>query len=186
MGITGAIVLWAGVGLGQPDGPAVEVAPEPRPAAPAVAVTAIPGGYRVALNRQSADRLQQLLDGTDEQAVAAALRDRAKAMKDAPEPDEKGAATLELIAFAAAGQLPGLRRALAENTGPAGAVVTVTGLQAPKAKLPFRKPRPRLERAAGALRDNMALLPADAREAVEALRAVGRTTPLFWKVEPLP
>ncbi|MBX9583311.1 MAG: hypothetical protein K2X87_23665 [Gemmataceae bacterium] len=178
MGI-GSLVLWGGMALGQPDGPA-EVAPEPRPAAPPVAVAAVPGGYRIALNRRTADRLSDLLAGTDEQAIAAALRDRARAA------DEKDAATLELIALVATSQLPGFRQALAEKTGPAGAVVTVTGLQAERAKLPFRKPRPRLERAAGLLRENMAVLPADAREAVEALRAVGRTTPLFWKVEPLP
>lgn len=179
-------VLVMAVAVGQPDVPVVEVAPEPRPAAPGVAVTAIPGGYRVALNRRSADRLSDLLARTDEKAVAGALRDRAKAMKADPAADEKDAAKLELIAFVAASQLPGFRQALAEKTGPAGAVVTVTGLQAERAKLPFRQPRPRLERAAGLLRDNMAVLPADAREAVEALRAVGRTTPLFWKVEPLP
>jgi hypothetical protein len=181
--VIGSLLL--AVAVGQPDVPA-EVAPEPRPAAPPVAVTAIPGGYRVALNRRAADRLYALLDRTDEQAIAAALRDRAEALKDGPEPDGKGAATLELIAFVTASQLPGFRQALAENTGPAGAVVTVTGLQADRAKLPFRKPRPRLERAAGLLRENMAVLPADAREAAEALRAVGRTTPLFWKVSPLP
>lgn len=181
MGI-GSLLLWAGVAVGQPDGPPAEVAPDPRPAAPAVAVTAVPGGYRVALNRRSADRLQDRLDRTDEEAVAAALRDRAKAIKDGPEPDEKTAATLELIAFLASSQLPGFRQALAENTGPAGAVVTVTGLQADRVK--FRKPRPRLERAAGLLRDAMPVLPDDARAAVEALRAVGRTTPLYWKVEP--
>ena len=178
MGI-GALVL--AVAVGQPDVAAVEVAPEPRPAAPAVAVTAVPGGYRVALNRRSADRLYDLLARTDEQAVAGALRDRAKASD-----DEQEAAKLELIAVLATSQLPGLRQQLGEKTGPAGAAITVTGLQAAKAKMPFRKPRPRLERAAELLRENMAALPADAREAVEALRAVGRTTPLFWKVSPIP
>jgi hypothetical protein len=34
------------------------------------------------------------------------------------------------------------------------------------------------------VRGAMPLLPDDAREAVETLRAVARTTPLFWKVEP--
>jgi hypothetical protein len=66
--------------------------------------------------------------------------------------------------------------------GPNGAVVTMTGLQAPAVK--FRKPRPVLERAVGVVRGVMPLLPDDAREAVEAMRAVARTTPLFWKVEP--
>jgi hypothetical protein len=41
-----------------------------------------------------------------------------------------------------------------------------------------------LEKALEAVRGAMPLLPDDAREAVEALRAVARTTPLFWKVEP--
>lgn len=173
----GVFAIWVAAA-----GPAdVPAAPEPRPAAPAVAVTAVPGGYRIALNRRSADRLQQLLDGADEQAVAAALRDQARATADGAD-----AAKLELIAFVATSQLPGFRQQLGEKTGPAGAVVTVTGLQAPQAKLPFRKPRPVLERAAGALRENMAALPPDARAVAEALRAVGRTTPLFWKVEPLP
>lgn len=176
-------VCWA-VGPVPPDEPppveVVEVAPAPRVARPAVAVTPVPGGYTVALSRPATDRLAALLARTDEAAVAA-LRGAAKE-KRAADPEDTTAATLELLAFVASSQLPGFREALAEKTGPAGVVVTVTGLQAPEVK--FK--RPRLAKAAGLLRQAMPLLPADARAAVDGLRAVGRTTPLAWKVEPQP
>src|SRR5207302_42643 len=97
-------------------------------------------------------------------------------------PDDQTAATLEMIAFVVSTQLPGFKKALSENMGPQGVVITMTGLQADKIK--FAKPRPRLEKALETVRGVMPLLPDEARDAVEAVRAVARTTPLFWKVEP--
>ena len=41
-----------------------------------------------------------------------------------------------------------------------------------------------LEKALEAVGGVMPLLPDEAKDAVEAVRAVARTTPLFWKVEP--
>ncbi|MDB5313226.1 MAG: hypothetical protein JWO38_7428 [Gemmataceae bacterium] len=184
------LVLASGVVLIPPDVPPpvgapwpVEVAPPPHVPAPPVAVVAVRGGYQVSLNRGMAERLQDILDRTDEKQIATALRDLAKEKKEGAKPDEDTAATLELVAFVVSSQLPGFKKAMRENMGPGGVVITMTGLQAPAVK--FRKPRPRLERAVGAVRGAMPLMPDDAREAVEALRAVARTTPLFWKVDPL-
>lgn len=174
------MVLLAFTGV--PDGPtmAPEIAPPPRAAGPAVAVEAVKGGYRVTMSRGAAERLQLAVDQTDEKDVAASLRDLARDKKEGATPDPEGAAKLELIAFLVANQLPGFKKLLRENTGPGGAVITVTGLQAPAVKFG----RPRLDRIAGRVRGVMPLLPDDARGAVEALRAVGRTTPLSWTVEP--
>jgi hypothetical protein len=169
----------------------VEVAPPPRlPGvapllpelpAPPFSLTAVPGGYRVTLNRQTAELLCDALGRVDEKDLTAALKKAAKDRKEA-DPDSDTAKTLELLAFATASQLPGFKKSLAENMGPGGVVVTVTGIQAPG--IVFKRPRPLLEAGFGAMRRVMPLLPEDARDAVEAMRAVARTTPLFWKVEP--
>jgi hypothetical protein len=159
----------------------VEVAPAPHLPSPPFSLAAVKGGYRVSLNRRTAELLQDALDRIDEKELAAKLREKAKERKEA-DPDDSTVATLEMIAFAVQTQLPGFKKSLAENMGLDGVVITLTGLQKPT--VTFRKPRPRLERAAELVRDVMPLLPAEAREAVEAMRAVARTTPLFWKVEP--
>jgi hypothetical protein len=163
-------------------GDPVEVAPPPRAVGSPVSVVAVKGGYQVWLNRRTAERLADALAKTDEKQLAAALRDLAKDQKDGDKPDEATAAKLELAAFVVSSQLPGFKAALAQNMGPGGVVITFTGLQAPTVK--FARPRPVLERAAGVVRGAMPLMPAEAREAVEALRAVARTTPLLWTVEP--
>jgi hypothetical protein len=163
--------------------PLPEVAPEPHLPASPLAIAAVKGGYQITLNRASAEQLCDTLAQADEKEIAAALRKIAKDRKDgAKNPDDQTAATLEMIAFVVSSQAPGFKKALAEKMGPGGAVITLTGLQAPVVK--FSKPRPRLEKALEAVRGAMPLLPDDAREAVETLRAVARTTPLFWKVEP--
>jgi hypothetical protein len=164
----------------QPD--VIEVAPFPRAVHPPVQIVAVKGGYQVYLNRRTAEWLADALEDVDEKDVAARLRKRAKEKKEADSPDEDAARTLEMIAFAVSTQLPGFRKALAEKTGPGGAVVTLTGFQSPAVK--FKKPRPKLQKAAEVVRGVMPLLPGEAREVVEALRAVARTKPLFWKVEP--
>ncbi|MFO0802390.1 MAG: hypothetical protein U0791_04610 [Gemmataceae bacterium] len=156
------------------------VAPPPHEPAPPVSVAAIKGGYTVSLNRETAELLRDSLNGTDEKDVAATLRKFAKDKKEA-DPDDKTAATLELIAFVVANQLPGFKKNLNANIGPRGAVITLTGLQADKVKFPNR---PKLEQALATARSVMPLLPEEARDVMEAFRAVGRTTPLFWKVEP--
>lgn len=163
--------------------PIVEVAPEPHLPASPVSVSAVKNGYQVALNRATAEMLRDALAKSDEKEIAATLRKMAKEKKDgANDPDNQTAATLEMIAFVVSTQLPGFKKALSENMGPGGVVITMTGLQAPTVK--FSKPRPRLEKALETVRGVMPLLPDEAKDAVEALRAVGRTTPLFWKVEP--
>lgn len=167
---------------GVPEGP-IEIAPPPRVVVPPVAIAAIPGGYQIRLNRVATDRLQGILDRTDEKEVANGLRQLAKGQKEGANPDEEAAAKLELIAFLVSSQLPGFKKSLRDNSGPGGAVITVTGLQAPAVK--FRKPRPRLERAVEVVRGTMPLMPPEGRDAIEALRAIARTTPLLWKVEPL-
>jgi hypothetical protein len=162
--------------------PAVEVAPPPRLASPPVAVVAIEGGYEIHMNRRTAERLAAALADADEKQIAATLKDLAKQRReDAGEDDEKAAA-LELAAFLVVSQLPGFKKELDANMGPGGVVVRVTGLQAPTVK--FKKPRPRLEKAVEVVRGVMPLLPDDARDVIESLRAVARTTPLNWKVEP--
>ena len=183
----GQLVLWTmALGIGQPiDLP--PVAPPPAAVGPRVSVSAAPGGYRITLARGPAELLRDALDGADEKQIAKALRDEAKRRKDEKKDDPDGpstdnAATLELVAFLVSTQLPAFKKSLRENMGPHGVVISVAGLQAPKVQ--FRRPRPRLERAAEALRNAMPLLPEEAREAVEAMRAVARTTPLVWKVEP--
>ena len=179
----GVVVWWTlGLGLGQPAG-LPEVAPPPPAVGPRVSVAAAPGGYRITLARGPAELLRDALDGADEKQIAKALRDEAKKRKDDPDkPDADNAATLELVAFLVSTQLPAFKKSLRENMGPHGVVISIGGLQAPKVQ--FRRPRPKLERAAEALRNAMPLLPEEAREVVEALRAVARTTPLVWKIEP--
>jgi len=154
------------------------VAPPPHEPTP-LAVAAIKGGYTVTLNRESAEMLRDALNGTDEKEVAATLRKFAKDKK-AADPDDKTAATLELVAFVVSSQLPGFKKSLTENIGPRGTVITLAGLQADKVKIPNR---PKLEQALAIVRGVMPLLPEEAKDVMEALRAVGRTTPLFWKVE---
>lgn len=182
------VVLCSGIVAAPPDvpppaaPPVLEVAPPPHVPLPPVRIVAVQGGYKIGLNRPTADRFRDALARADEKDIAAALRKMAQDQKQGANPDEQTAATLEMIAFVVSSQLPGFKKALAENMGPNGVVITVTGLQAPAVK--FRKPRPALERVVGVVRGVMPLLPDDAREAVEAMRAVARTTPLFWKVEP--
>jgi hypothetical protein len=159
------------------------VAPAPHVPCSPVSFAAVKGGYRVSLNRATAEMLADALMNTDEKEVAASLRKIAKDKKEgASNPDDQTAATLEMIAFVVSSQLPGFKKAMSDNMGPQGVVITMTGLQADKIK--FAKPRPRLERALETVRGVMPLLPEEAQEALEAMRAVGRTTPLFWKVEP--
>ena len=161
-----------------------EMAPLPRPAGPPAVVVATKNGYQVILNRTTTEALQQILDKTDEKQVANSIREKAKEAKTGPAPDENKAATLDLVAFLVSSQVPEFRKALHESAGPGGVIITITGLQAPK--VTFRKPRPRLEKAGELVRGAMPLMPDEAREAIEALRAVARTTPLLWKVEPRP
>jgi hypothetical protein len=178
----GQLVLWGGLALAAQAGPA-DVAPPPAPVGPRVRVAAAPGGYTITLARGPAELLRDTLDGADEKAIVKALRDEANRRKNDPEkPGADNAVQLELVAFLVSTQLPAFKKALRENMGPHGVVITVAGLQAPQVK--FRKPRPKLERAVGALREAMPLLPEEAREVVEAMRAVARTTPLVWRVEP--
>ncbi len=184
--VCGALLIVPGgaptLGPPNPTPGQVEIAPAPRVSGLPVAIVAVKDGYRIVLNRTAAERLQQLLDQTDEAKLAASLRERAKQTKATATPDDTTAATLEVVAFLVANQLPGFRKALRENTGPGGATITLTGLQAPTVK--FRNPRPRLERAVETVRGAMPLMPEDARQVVEALRAVARTTPFRWVIEP--
>lgn len=159
-----------------------EIAPLPHEPAPPISLAPIKGGYTISLNRSTAEKLRDALDPADEKQIASSLRDLAKEKRTGPKADEDTAATLELVAFVVANQLPGFKKAVRENMGPGGVIITMTGLQAPMIK--FKKPRPRLEKALEVVRGTMPLLPDDAREAVETMRAVARTTPLFWKVEP--
>lgn len=181
--LAGAIVLGFAVGSVGATQPPVEVAPPPHPAFPPVAVVPVKGGYQLFLNRATTELLSDALESNaDEKEIARTLREKAKEKKEGANPDPDGAAKLEMIAFLVSTQLPGFKKALRENMGPAGVVVTVTGLQAPTVK--FARPRPRLERGLEIARGVMPLLPDDARDVMEALRAVARTTPLVWKVEP--
>ena len=173
------LVLLMVVGAEAP--PLVAIAPAPHAALPSVAVVPVKGGYQIALNRATAEMFRDTLATTDEKDIAAKLRKMAKDKKEA-NPDDPTAATMELIAFVVSSQLPGFKKSLAENTGPRGAVITMTGLQSQTIKVP--KSMPRLEQALATVRMVMPLLPEEAKDALEAMRAVGRTTPLFWKVEP--
>lgn len=159
----------------------VEVAPAPHLPAPPVAITPVKSGYQVALNRRTAELLRDALDRADEKQLTGMLKKMAAERKEA-DPDDQTAATLEMVGFVVSSQLPGFKKALAEKMGPDGVVITLTGLQTPTVK--FRTPRPRLAKAAEVVRGVMPLLPDEARGAIEALRAVARTTPLFWKIEP--
>lgn len=160
----------------------VEVAPPPRPVGPMVELASVPNGYSITLSRRGVERFRKLLERTDEKQAAALLRDRAKAARAEPDADEAAAGKLELLAFVAGSQIPALRAELRDKSGPGGAVLTVTGIQAKE--LPIPADRPRLKRAAGVVRGVMPLFPADARATLAALDAMSRTTPLRWTVEP--
>lgn len=174
-------------GIAPPDLPllpppeAVAIAPEPHEPVPPVSLAAIKNGYTVSLNRATAELLRDALEKADEKQLSSMLKKMAKERKE-KDPADETVQTLEMIAFVVSSQLPGLKKSLAQNIGPQGAVITLTGLQTDTVK--FRKPRPKLEKAAEIVRGVMPLLPDEAREVVEALRAMGRTKPLFWKVEP--
>jgi hypothetical protein len=159
----------------------VEIAPEPHIPYPPVAIAAIKNGYTVSLNRSTAELMRDALEKADEKQLAAMLKKMAKERKE-KDPEDETIQTLEMVAFVVSTQLPGLKKSLAQNIGPQGAVITLTGLQTETVK--FKKPRPKLEKAAEFVRGVMPLLPDEAKEVVEALRAVARTKPLFWKVEP--
>ena len=176
------VLLLGGVVGVAADAPPVEIAPAPHVPASPVAVIPVKGGYQVTLNRGTAEMLRDALANADEKEIATSLRKMAKDKKDGAEPDERTAATLEMIAFVVSTQLPGFKKSLTENMGPGGAVITLTGLQAATVK--FSKPRPRLEKALETVRGVLPLLPDEAKEAMDAMRAVARTTPIFWKVEP--
>lgn len=162
-----------------PPGP--EVAPAPHTPAPPFSITPVKNGYQVALNRRTAELLRDALARTDEKQLAATLKKMAAERKEA-DPDDQTAATLEMVTFVVSTQLPGFKKELAAKMGPGGVVITLTGLQTQTVK--FKKPRPRLEKAAEVVRAVMPLLPDEAREVVEGLRSVARTQVLFWKVEP--
>jgi hypothetical protein len=174
-----ACILLCGLTLCQEPVP-VE-APPPVPCGSPVAVRAIKGGYTVTLSRSAAERLRDALAHADEKQIAQAIRDEAKRRKEDPEKAD-AAVQLELVALVVSTQLPAFKKAFADKVGPHGAVITVTGLQAPTVK--FRKPRPALEKALEVARAVTPLLPEEARDVLEAMHAVGRTTPLFWQVDP--
>lgn len=177
--------LLAGGVAAQPPAEPPELLPAPRPVRPPVEVAPVRGGYQLALNRRTAEWLADTLDAAaDEKQLADALRGEARRQREADTPDPDAAARLELAALVVTLQLPAFKKALREKMGPGGAVVTVTGLQAPK--VTFRKPRPALERAAAVAQGVLPLLPPDARRTLEGLRAMAVTTPLAWTVEPLP
>ena len=189
----GSYLLYVGVllaapdlpphGDGRPGGP-VELAPFPRPVGPPVQLTVIPGGYQIRMNRWATEQVQAALGQADPKEIATLLADRAKDKRDGADADPDAAAKLDLAAFLVVTQLPGFQKAMRENAGPGGVVITVTGAQA--AAAPLMPDRPRLNRLAGLVEKAMPLLPPDARDAVGALRAMARTTPQAWKVEPLP
>src|SRR5262249_51520819 len=157
---------WGGLAIAAAGDP-VEVAPPPAPVGPPVWVAAAPGGDAIFLARGPAELLRDALDGADEKALGKALRGGASRREDDPDkPGTDGAAQLELVAFLVSSQLPAFKKALRENMGPHGVVITVGGLQAPQVK--FRKPRPKLERAVGVFREVMPLLPEEVREVAEA------------------
>ena len=157
----------------------VEVAPAPHLPSPPFSVFAIKGGYQVALNRKSAEMLSDALERIDEKELAERLKKKAQERKEA-NPDDETVKTLEMAAFGVAAQLPGFKKSLAENMGPNGVVITMTGFQTPQVK--FK--RPLFAKAAGVVRAAMPLMSEEARETIEGLSAMARTTPLVWKVEP--
>jgi hypothetical protein len=164
-----AVVLSVGGGRAS-----AQDVPPPQP----VRIEAIPGGYQIFLNKSSADFLSDVLTNADEKQLSGLIRDEAKKRKEI-EPDT--AAKLELLAFVVNGQLPAFKKELKEKCGPGGACIKVTGLQ--KQEVTFKNPR--LNAAVGVVRAVSPLLPAEAQGALEAMRAMARTTPLTWKIEPL-
>ncbi|HJZ58663.1 MAG TPA: hypothetical protein VKE74_27220 [Gemmataceae bacterium] len=174
------VVVVAILALGSGSAVAQEPPPLPPPPPP-VRIEPVPNGYQITLNRPAAELLQKGLDSADEKQIAATIREEAKKQKDI-DPDE--AAKLELIAFLVSSQVPKFRQELHDKMGANGVVIRVSGLQQPTVK--FKKPRPVLERGAMVVRGVTPLLPPDAQMTIEGLRAMARTTPLTWKIEPVP
>src|SRR5262245_53700371 len=104
----------------------IERAPAPRETFLPVQIVAVKGGYQVYLNRSMAEFLREALEDADEKEIAAMIKKRAKAKKEGERPDEQAAATLEMLAFTVASQLPGFKKALAEKMGPNGVIITLT------------------------------------------------------------
>jgi len=158
---------------------AIAVAIVQSPAAePPVRVESLKDGYRVILSRPAAEKFRSLLDTVqDEKALAESLRGMAKDKRE-ENPDSDTAATLEIVALVVGNQVPALKKALDEHTGPAGATIRVYGL---KRENILKRPRPRLRRIAETVKG---ALPDDARATVEGVMEAARTTPLVWTVEP--
>jgi hypothetical protein len=161
-----------GIALQNPDLP---IAPPPRPVGPAIELNPVPSGYQILLNHTTAIRFREVLDQADEKDIAAMLKELATTKEDQDE-----AAKLNLAAFLVASQMPGFKKSLRDNLGRGGVVITVSGLQGKDVKTG----KPRLDRAFRVLGRVSPLLPAEARDTVEAIRSMARTTPLAWKIEP--
>jgi len=147
-------------------------------APPPVRVEAIPGGYQVFLNKSTADFLSDTLASADEKQIAGLIRDQAKKRKDV---DPDTSAKLELLAFVVNGQLPAFKKDLKEKCGPNGVCIQFTGLQKQEVTLK----NPRLNKAVVMVRAIRPLLPTEAQGVLEAMRAMARTTPLMWKIDPV-
>jgi hypothetical protein len=155
----------------------VERLPMPRVVEKPVRVELLKAGYQVTLTRPAAEQLRDLLNASnDEKKLAESLREMAKD----DQRDERVAAQLKLLALIA-GQMPALKKTLAEKMGPEGAVIRVYGVE--KKKL-FAKDRPILEGIVEAVRGALpAVLPPDAGDVVKTALAVAKTTPVYWTIE---
>ena len=147
-------------------------------AEPPVRVESLTDGYRVILTRSAAERFRAGLDRVrDEKALADTLRDVAKGERD-KDPDSETAATLETVAMVVGTQVPALKKALDDGTGPNGATIRVYGV---KRDTILKRPRPRLRKLIEAAKG---ALPDDTRATVTGVMEAARTTPLMWTVEP--
>lgn len=151
--------------LGAAAGAAALAVPGPK----AITVELTTTGYKMYLNRATAELLQEALKGvTDEKALAERIRTRIK-----PDTSAESKAKMELLAFAVQKQLPQFREQLGTRMGDNGVIVTVHGPQKkPKRERPVLKAIAKL-----ALNDEL-------EEKAQKLLTVMRTQAVWWSVAP--
>jgi hypothetical protein len=166
------LIAVAGLGISAAQARAVDVelGPAPRVASPAIRVEAITGGYQIALSREAAQQLRDLLVEVGDGSPYARLGKAILRKADKPEWEK----TFDLVAFIVRTQAPALRKSIDDKLGPEGVFIKVLGIETDRVPV---KSRPIAKAAIEAF------MPADVKEKARTVVRVINTTPLYWRVE---